>query len=173
MIDHYRMSTIEQQVNKAMTAAGAGSAEAAKLEQAYALLVAKDQEHREIRKQRTFMTADQYQSSDIDAIKNKAESLVANNNKEGGKPLRSTVISENWKEETVWEWTDTSRTQKRWRTTRALTAQVAAKTPDGVRLITVAIAKDKQSDGSWGALYGNLHQYSDPMLEENVNKNMP
>jgi hypothetical protein len=88
---------------------------------------------------------------------------------EGGTPLRCTVVSENWQEETVKEWTDTSRTTWRVRTTRSLTSQVAAKTADGVRFITVALAKDKQSDGSWGGLYGNLHQYSDPMLESNVN----
>jgi len=70
----------------------------------------------------------------------------------------------------VEEWTDTSKTVWRIRTTRNITGQVAANTPNGVRLITVALAQDKQSDGSWGVLYGNLHQYYDPMLESNVNK---
>ncbi len=51
-----------------------------------------------------------------------------------------------------------------------VTAQVAARASDGVRLITVALAQDELGNGGWGPLYGNLHQYSDPMLEENVNK---
>ncbi|MBT3178225.1 MAG: hypothetical protein HOG03_08045 [Desulfobacula sp.] len=76
----------------------------------------------------------------------------------------------NWQEQTVEEWTDTSKTKWRIRTTRSLTAQVAAKTQDGFKLITVALAKDRRSDGSWGPLYGNLHQYSQPMLESNINK---
>ncbi|HIJ21057.1 MAG TPA: hypothetical protein HPP58_08420, partial [Deltaproteobacteria bacterium] len=133
-------------------------------------LVAKDKENRQIRKERTFMTPDRYTGGDMGELKKKAESLVKNDKKEGGEPLRCTIISENWQEQTVEEWTDTTKTTWRRRTTRSITAQVAAKTADGVRLITVALAKDKQSDGSWSALYGNLHQYSDPMLESNVNK---
>lgn len=170
IIDGNRMHSIEQQVTKTIAATGENSPQAQQLQQQLLALINKDREHREVRKQRTFMTPDKYHGNDLDAIKQKAESLVSGNKKEGGQPLRSTVISENWKEDSRWEWTDTSRTQRRWRTTRSLTAQVAARTGDGVRLITVAIAKDKQSDGSWGPLYGNLHQYSEPMLEENVDK---
>ena len=118
----------------------------------------------------THMTPDRYTAKDIDELKDKAKSLGQNDQKEDDIPLRCIIISENWQEETVQEWTDTSRTTWRIRTTRSLTGQVAAKTADGVRLITVALAQDKQSDGSWGPLYGNLHQYSDPMLESNVNK---
>ena len=116
------------------------------------------------------MTSDRYTGGDIGELKKRAEALVEKDQKEGGKPLRCTIISDDWQEETVEEWADTSRTTWRVRTTRSITGQVAAKTADGVRLITVALAKDKQSDGSWGALYGNLHQYSDPMLESNVKK---
>lgn len=169
LVDHKWMNSIEDSVNEALNAVGSNSPEGKKLSREFEELVKKDNQYREIRKQRTFMTPDKYTDSDIENIKTKASSLVKNNKKEGGQPLRTTVISSDWKEESVWEWTDTSRSQRRYRTTRSLTAQVAAKTKDGVRLITVAIAKDKQSDGSWGALYGNLHQYSEPMLEENVN----
>jgi hypothetical protein len=172
LVDHKWMTSIGEATDQAVTALG-DAPEAKKLQAKFDALKAKDNENRQIRKERTFMTPDVYTGNDIKALKKKAEFLVKSNIKEGGKPLRTTVIAEDWREETVHEWTDTSRTERHWRTTRHQTAQVAAKTPDGVRLITVALAQNKQSDSEWGPLYGNLHQYSDPMLESNVNKNGP
>lgn len=173
LVDRNRMVSIQEATRKMITALGSGSPKAQGIQKKFDALVAKDKEHRQIRKERTFMTPDKYKGKDMKALKKKAVSLVESNKKEGGKALRCTIISSNWQEETVKEWTDTSRTTWRVRTTRSLTAQVAAKTSDGVRLITVALAKDRQTDGKWGALYGNLHQYSDPMLKSNVNKSGP
>jgi hypothetical protein len=170
LIDHKWMTSISEATQKVVAALDGSDPKRKEIQAKFDALVAKDKENRKIRKERTFMTPDRYIGNDIAALKDKAKTLVKNDKKEGGTPLRCTIISENWQEETVEEWTDTSRTTWRIRTTRRLTSQVAAKTADGVRLITVALAKDKQSDGSWGALYGNLHQYSDPMLEANVNK---
>jgi acetyl-CoA acetyltransferase len=164
------MTSISEQVEKATTSLGKKNARSKEINQAYQELVAQDVKNRDVRKQRTFMEPDKYRGGDIDAIKEKAAALVKADSKEGGTPLRTTVISEEWREASAWEWTDTARTQRRYRTTRSLSAQVAAKRSDGVHLITVAIARDKQADGLWGPLYGNLHQYSEPMLEENVNK---
>ncbi len=170
LLDQRRMSTIREATEKVISALGASDPKRKQIQAKFDALVKKDQENRQIRKERTFMTPDQYTGSDSEVLKAMATSLVEKNTKEGGKPLRCTIISKGWQEQTIKEWTDTSKTTWRIRTTRSLTAQVAAKTAGGVRLITVALAKDKQSDGGWGALYGNLHQYSDPMLEENVNK---
>lgn len=170
LIDHKWMSSIREATQKVLAALGESDPKRQEIQAKFDALVAKDNENRQIRKERTFMIPDRYTGNDIDELKDKAESLVQNDKQEGGTPLRCTIISENWQEETVEEWTDTSRTTLRIRTTRRLTSQVAAKTADGVRLITVALAKDKQRDGGWGPLYGNLHQYSDPMLESNVNK---
>jgi len=170
LVDQRWMTAIREAADKGITALGESDPKSKELQAKLDALLAKDKENRRIRKERTFMIPDRYAGGDIDELKRKAESLVENNKKEGGDPLRCTIISENWQEETVEEWTDTSRTVWRIRTTRNITGQVAARTPDGVRLITVALAQDKQSDGSWGAIYGNLHQYSDPMLESNVNK---
>lgn len=169
MIDHKWMASIKESVEKTNSALAASDPKRKEVQAQFESLVAMDNANRQIRKERTFMMPDRYPGKDIAQLKRKAESLVKNNKKEGGKPLRCTVISEGWQLETVEEWTDTSKTVWRSRTTRSLTSQVAAKTSDGVRLITVALAQDKQSDGKWGPLYGNLHQYSDPMLEENVN----
>ncbi len=170
LLDSKRMTSIREETKNAVTALGADDPKAKQVQANFDALVAKDKENRQIRMGRTFMTPDVYTGKDIKALKKKAVTLVRGNNKEGGKPLRCTIIAENWREETVEEWTDTSKTKLRWRTTRHETAQVAAKTSNGVRLITVALAQDKQSDGKWGPLYGNLHQGSDPMLESNVNK---
>ncbi len=173
LVDHKWMTSIGEARAKVVAALGADDPQTRQVQKRYDALVAKDKENRQIRKERTFMTPDRYKGEAIDSLKEKAQALVKNDAKEGGAPLRCTIISENWQEETVEEWTDTSRTARRWRTTRRVTSQVAAKTSDGVRLITVALAQDKQSDGNWGPLYGNLHQYSDPMLESNVHKTGP
>ncbi len=170
LVDHKWMTSIRESTEKVVSALGETDPRRKEIQARFDALVAKDQENRRIRKERTFMTPDRYTGGDMGELKKKAEALVENDKKDGGDPLRCTIISENWQEQTIEEWTDTTKTTWRRRTTRSVTAQVAAKTSDGVRLITVALARDKQSDGSWGALYGNLHQYSDPMLESNVNK---
>ncbi|MCB2189807.1 MAG: hypothetical protein KQJ78_25620 [Deltaproteobacteria bacterium] len=170
LVDHKWMTSIREITEKVTAALGESDPKRKEIQAEFDALVAKDQENRRIRKERTFMTPDRYTGGDMDELKKKAETLVKNDKKDGGDPLRCTIISENWQEQTVEEWTDTTKTAWRRRTTRSITAQVAAKTSDGARLITVALAKDKQSDGSWSALYGNLHQYFDPMLESNVNK---
>ena len=170
LVDHKWMTSIRETTEKVAAALPESDPKRKEIEAKFDALVTKDKENREIRKERTFMTPDRYAGGDIGALKKKAEDLVKNNKKEGGDPLRCTIISENWQEQTVEEWTDTTKTTWRRRTTRGITAQVAAKTADGVRLITVALAENKQSDGNWGPLYGNLHQYSDTMLESNVNK---
>ncbi len=170
LVDHKWMASIRKTTDDALAALGESDPKRKEIQAKFEALEAKDKENREIRKERTFMTPDRYTGSDMGELKKKAEDLVKNDKKEGGNPLRCTIISGNWKEQTVEEWTDTTKTARRRRTTRSITAQVAAKTADGVRLITVALAEDKQSDGNWGPLYGNLHQYSDPMLVSNVNK---
>ncbi|MBU1711093.1 MAG: hypothetical protein KKE17_13905 [Proteobacteria bacterium] len=171
LLDHKRMTSIGEETKNAVTALGTDP-KAQQVQTKFDALVAKDKGNRQIRMERTYMTPDKYTGKDIQSLKEKATSLVKSNNKEGGNPLRCTIIDENWREESVEEWTDTSKTTLRWRTTRHQTAQVAAAS-DGVRLITVALAQDKLSDGGWGPLYGNLHQGSDPMLESNVSKNGP
>jgi hypothetical protein len=170
LLDHKQMSAIQGAVKNMNAALPADDTARKRVQGKFDALAAKDKANREIRKQRTFMKPDRYKGKDIKALKGKAESLVKNDAKEGGAPLRTTIISEDWDEKTVEEWTDTTKTAWRRRTTRSITAQVAAKTGDGVRCITVALAKDKLSDGTWGPLYGNLHQYSEPMLEANVGK---
>jgi hypothetical protein len=90
----------------------------------------------------------------------------------GATILRTTVISRDWKEEDVVEWTDTTQSAARRRVTRSVSAQVAARQADGVFLYTVHLAQDRRSDGSWSPLYGHI-MFTDAMLEENIRKNAP
>ncbi len=128
-----------------------------------------DQENRAVRAKRTYLAPDKYAGDDADALRRKVEDIVKEK-VDGAKPLRITLPAAAWKEESVVEWTDTTHTALRHRITRFMTTQVAAKSPDGkVYLHSVHLAADRQSDGSWGALYGHI-MWSDWMAEENVKK---
>ena len=142
-----------------------------RLNEKMAALIKMNDERHKAHAERTRMIPDRFGGDGKKDIKTKAAELVRTKFA-GIEILRSTVISEDWKEETVKEWTDTTKTAVRIRTTRSVTAQVAGKkTDDEVRLYTVYVAKNRRSDGSWGKLYGNLHSdLGDLMLEENVNK---
>ena len=142
-----------------------------RLNEKMAGLIKMNTERHKVRAARTRMLPDKFEGDGEKAVKERAVKLVRAKFT-GIKILRSTVISEDWKEETVKEWTDTTKTALRVRTTRSVTAQVAGKKTDGeVRLYTLYIAKNRRSDGTWGKLYGNLHSdLGDLMLEDNVNK---
>ena len=128
LVDHKWMTSIRETTEKVTAALPESDPKRKEIQAKFDALVAKDKENRQIRKERTFMTPDRYTGGDIGELKKKAEELVKNNKKEGGEPLRCTIISENWQEQTVEEWTDTTKTTWRRRTTRSITAQVAAKT---------------------------------------------
>ncbi|MDH3328470.1 MAG: hypothetical protein OEM01_04495 [Desulfobulbaceae bacterium] len=129
-----------------------------------------DQEHRQVWAQRTFVRPEIYEGNDLKDIRKQAESIVVKE-RPGAKILRVSVYKDQWKEEQVLEATDSTNTAIRYRVTRIINAQVAAKYNGKVNLLTLHIAKDKQSEG-WTNLYGHI-MYSDPMAEENVNKKGP
>ena len=123
------------------------------------------------RTERTFMKPDQFKGDEMKVIKQLVQDIVLKEYEEG-KVLRTTVISSDWKEEAVDEWTDTTKTAIRHRVTRSVTAQAAVKADGKVLLLTLDISKDRQSDGTWAALKGHI-MFTDPMLETNVNKEEP
>ncbi|MBC8211748.1 MAG: hypothetical protein H8E21_11860 [Gammaproteobacteria bacterium] len=128
-----------------------------------------DQKNRSIRAERTFMEADRFSGKGAEDMKNKVRDIVKQKIP-GAKLLRVTLRAEAWQEESVTEWTDTTKTASRYRVTRFMTAHAAAKSGDGkVYLHGVHLASDRTGDGSWGPLYGNI-KWSDWMAEENVNK---
>ena len=124
-----------------------------------------------IRQQRvadTRMRAEQYAGGDKGEIVKTAESILAKA-QPGAKILRTSVVSSDWKEESVLEYTDTTQSAVRYRVTQSVTAEVAAKKADGAFLYTLDVSKDRRTDGSWGPLYGHV-MFTDSILEENVEK---
>lgn len=166
IVDGKWMKTMGENVEKAATALG-GDPKADALRGKYAALKEKDQANRKIRTERTLCFPDIYKDKDGGELKKMAEAVVQKE-KPGSRILRVSLYKNAWQEETVEEWTDTTKTARRIRTTRMINAHVAAKDGSGVFLHTLHIARDKQSDG-WGNLYGHI-MYSDPMLEANVKK---
>lgn len=118
--------------------------------------------------ERTVMLPDKYTGQDSETLKAKAAEFLHKEYADA-EVLRTTIISGDWTEERVWEYTDTSKTAIRYRVTQSITAQIAGKRGSDVFLYTIHIAKNQRTDGSWGELYGHV-MYIDPMLEENVNK---
>jgi uncharacterized protein YbcI len=166
LVDSKWMVTITESVGRVTSALG-DDPKAKAIRDKYAALVARDQENRKIRAERTLLFPDVYKGSDAGELRKKAE-LIVGKEKPGSKVLRVSLYNDNWTEETVEEWTDTTKTQRRVRTTRKINAQVAAKDSSGVFMHTLHIAKDKQS-GGWSQLYGHI-MWSDPMVESNVRK---
>jgi hypothetical protein len=116
----------------------------------------------------TVMLPDKFSGKESDALKDKAKRVVIGAFSEA-EILRVTVISPDWKEERVLEFTDTTRSAVRYRITRSVTVQAAAKRGNDCYLYSVYIGKDRRSDGSWDAYKGHI-MFTDRMLEKNVNK---
>ena len=147
-------------------------AKLASLREKMARIEKTDQTNRAIRAERTYMLPWKYSGDDGAALEEKVEAIIKEKLSKA-EPLRVTLPAANWKEERVLEWTDTTQTASRYRCTRFMTAQVAAKDADGkVYLHSAHLASDRTSDGSWGAFYGHI-MWSDWMAEENVNKKPP
>jgi hypothetical protein len=139
-----------------------------KLEDKYSEALALDAKLAKVRVAQTRMVPDKFGGSELSALKGKAKEVLGQA-KSGVKILRATVISSDWKEESVVEWTDTTRSALRHRVTRSVSAQVAGKLGSETTLYTLHIAKDRRTDGSWSQLRGHI-MFEDPILEENVGK---
>ncbi|UCG56249.1 MAG: hypothetical protein JSU70_15440 [Phycisphaerales bacterium] len=147
-------------------------AKLATLKQKLTQIRQQDQKNRAIRADRTYMLPDRYKGNDADELRQKVEEIIKEKSATG-KALRITLPAEDYKQENVVEWTDTTHTALRYRNTRFMTAQAAAKAADGkVYLHSVHLASDRGSDGSWGPLHGHV-MWSDWMAEKNVNKEPP
>ena len=114
----------------------------------------------------TRMRPDAYAGGDAEALKRFAEQVVSRA-QPGVRLLRTALVSPDWTEESAIEWTDTTRTALRHRTTRRMTAQVAGRLNATTRLFTVDVSQDRLSGGAWGPTAGHV-MFTDPMLEENV-----
>jgi len=149
-----------------------GDAKLATLKQKLTQIQQQDQKNRAVCAGRTYMLPDRFNGDNADELRQKVEEIVKEKSA-AGKALRITLPAEDWKQENVLEWTDTTHTELRYRNTRFMTAQAAAKAADGkVYLHGVHLASDRGSDGTWGPLYGHI-MWSDWMVEKNVNKKPP
>ena len=126
----------------------------------------------EARKALTFILPEKYTGEDGAALKAFAESVLTKKHLKA-KVLRVTLVKEGWSEATVSEWTDSTRSAWRTRTTREMMACLAGKDDTGVYRYFAYLNQDKTSSGQWDALYGHLAQGRDPMLEANVGKDTP
>lgn len=116
----------------------------------------------------TVMLPDKFKGAEADAIKAKAAEILAEEHGDAN-PLRTTIVNQDWTQTEGWEYTDSTNSTLRYRVTRGVTVQIAAKRGGDVFLYSIHVAKDKQSDDSWGSLYGHV-MFTDPMLEKNVKK---
>jgi hypothetical protein len=114
----------------------------------------------------TRLRPDAYAGSDAAELKQFAEQVVSHA-QPGIRLLKTAMVSPDWTEESVVEWTDTTQTALRQRTTRSLTAQVAGRVNAETRLYTVYLGQDRLSNGAWGPTAGHV-MFTDPMLGENV-----
>lgn len=139
------------------------------LQKRFAAVLAENKARQGARKSATRVKPDKYKGDDAEALRAFAKQLVPKKY-EDAKPLRVTIFTPEWKEETVVEWTDSTHSALRRRTTRELMFCVASEQPDGVFRLFGYLNQDRQSDGTWGAVYGHLTDTRDPMLKENVDK---
>lgn len=131
-------------------------------------LLAKNGKLVEARIEETRMLADRFSGSQKNEIKNKAEEVLKVQYA-GIKLLRTNVVSDDWKEESVIEWTDTTRSALRHRVTQSVSAQVAGQLNGETKLYTLFVGKNRLTDGGWSQLQGHV-MFVDPILEKNVPK---
>ena len=141
----------------------AGGPEWAAIEEAMEALCAKNAGNRAARAETVVVRDDVYAGEDVADLKAWAEGLVK---KRAGPPeiLRTVVYKEDWDEKSGWE---DYAGEKRFVTRRTIYSQVAAKESSGVLLHSVAITKERRTDGTWSPLSGNV-MWSEEMLAENV-----
>lgn len=166
------LAPLREALQRYANMAGADAAKLATLRDTMTKIEQQDQANRAVRAERTYMEPDQYEGDDADDLRRKAGQIVQDKVAQA-QILRTTLPAEDWKQESVVEWTDTTHTALRYRNTRFMTAHVATKGADGkVFLHAVHLASDRQTDGSWGSLYGHI-MWSDWMAEKNVSEDPP
>lgn len=114
----------------------------------------------------TRLRADAYAGGDVTELKQFAEQVVTRA-QPGILLLKTVIVSPDWTEESAVEWTDTTQTELRHRTTRSVTVQVAGRLHANTLLFTVDVSQDRLSSGGWGPTAGHV-MFTDPMLAENV-----
>lgn len=168
LMDKISFENARRPLDRAANLMGSDNERIIAVEKKYSEMLTKDAALRKARIADTRMIADKYSGSDAADLKKKAQEIVLAKYA-SAKALRTTLINDDWREESVVEWTDTTKSALQHRVTRYMAGQVAAKIGDETKIYTVHVAKDRRTDGSWGALKGHI-MFEDPILEENVKK---
>lgn len=140
-----------------------------KLRAEHTRLLKENGERRDAAKAQTYLEPDRYVGADAARLKTFARARVPADHP-GATALRVTIFTPAWSEESVVEWTDSTKTAIRSRTTRTLKFSVAFKDQTGVSRDIGYLNQDRKRDGTWGPVYGHLAKYKAPMLEKNVAK---
>ena len=167
-MSRFALEDARRVLNKAAGLLGEADSRVAALEADYRKVLDENQKLIQARISDTRMTPDQFNGGEKNDIKKTAESVLKTKYPDVS-ILRTTVISPDWSEENVIEWTDTTKTALQHRITHSVSAQAAGKRGGDIKLYTIHIAKNRRTDGSWGPLHGHI-MFEDPMLEENVNR---
>jgi predicted RNase H-like HicB family nuclease len=124
-------------------------------------------EMRKARAERIFMSEQKYKGNDIQDIVDGCAAVLKKYYPEAV-ILKSSVVSEEWKEESGWKFTDSTNTESVFETVRSISVQAAlAHGKEKTILHSVHVEQKKKSDGTWSAMYGN-EMYSETMLHFNV-----
>jgi len=124
-----------------------------------------DAKWRAARIDETRLQPDVYIGDDAEALKKSAEGCVLRA-QPGVQVLKTALITPDWEQESVMEWTDAESMALRHRVTRSLTAQVAGKRHADLRLYTVMVSQDLGA-GGWGSVYGQV-MFTDAILAANA-----
>lgn len=111
------------------------------------------------------MKPDSFRGQESQALKRLAETIVLDAYP-NAEILRIHIVSSDWITERVEEWTDTTKTAWRVRTTRGVNAQVAVRLDGQCLLYTIFLHHDT-IDGAANPLTGHI-MFTDRMLEKNL-----
>ncbi len=111
------------------------------------------------------MKPDAFRRQESQVLKELAEAIVLDAYPKA-EILRMHIVSSDWTIERVEEWTDTTKTAWRVRTTRGVNAQVAARLEGECLLYTIFLHQDT-IDGAANPLTGHI-MFTDKMLEKNL-----
>ena len=128
-------------------------------------LLEKNRMNKQERAKLIFMREDQYVADDAEAIKERMVRFVLDADPEA-QIVQTSVYKPEWRELSQWE---DYAGNKRFVTRREINGQVVARIKGRPLLFTIYITKERQSDGTWTQLTGNV-MFTDEMAEENAEK---
>ncbi len=140
-----------------------GSPENARIMALWDQVLARNEVNEKERATKLFIRDDVYQSEDAARIKEQIETLVLGSNA-GARIVTTRVTSQEWKELSQWEdYAGTPRFVVR----GEIYGQCIVRIDDVARLFSVYVTREKNSDGTWSRLTGNVMSI-DEIAAENI-----